>query len=40
MKAKNYFNNFLVAVIRNGCGLSGLQSLKYAVLQKPIDEMS
>ena len=39
-KAKSYFNNILVVVMRNGCGLLGLQTLKYAVLQEPIDEMS
>ena len=38
MKAKRYFNNFLVVVIKNGCGLLGLRTLKSAVLQGPIDE--
>ena len=40
MKAKSYFNNFLVVVIRNGCGLLCLQTLKSALLQEPIDEVS
>ena len=40
MKAKSYFKDFLVVVIRNVCGLLGVQTLKYALLQEPIDEMS
>ena len=41
MKAKSYFNNFLaVVVVKNVCGLLGLRTLKSAVLQGPINEMS
>ena len=40
MKAKSYFDNLLVVVIRNGCGLLGLQTLRSIVFQEPIDEMS
>ena len=40
MKAKSYFNNFLVVVVKNGFAHLGLGTLKSAVLQKPIDEMS
>ena len=40
MKAKSYFNNFLVVVVKNGCGLLGLKTLKFAVSQELIDEMS
>ena len=40
MKAKSYFNNFFVVVIRNGYGFLGFETLKSAVLQEPIDEMN
>ena len=40
MKAKSYFNNFLVAAVKNGHGLKGLGTLKSTVSQGPIDEMS
>ena len=40
MKAKSYFNNFLVVVFKNGCGFLGVGTLKSAVLQEPVDQMS
>ena len=40
MKAKSYFNNFLVVLVKNGHGLLGPGTLKSAVLQRPVDEMS
>ena len=40
MKAKSYFNNFWVVVIKNVHVLQGLGTLKSAVSQGPIDEMS
>ena len=40
MKAKSFFNNFLMMVVKNGCAHLGLGTLKSAVLQGPIDEMS
>ena len=40
MKAESYVNNFLVVVIRNGCGLLDLGMLKSAVSQEPTDKMN
>ena len=40
MKTKSYFNNFWVVVVKNGRGLEGLGTLKSAVSQGAIDEMS
>ena len=40
MKAESYVNNFLVAAIKNGCGLLGLGMLKSAVSQEPTDKMN
>ena len=41
MKAKSYFNNFLVVLVKYGRDLLGLGTLKSAVsAQGPIDEMS
>ena len=36
-KAKSYFNNFWILVIKNGCGLLGLGALKSAVSQEWFD---
>ena len=36
-KAKSYFNNFWMLVIKNGCGLLGLGALKSAVSQEWFD---
>ena len=36
-KAKSYFINFLVVVVKNGPGLLGPGTLKFAALQEPID---
>ena len=38
-KAKSYFNNFWMVVIKNGCGLLGLRTLKYAQSQEWINEL-
>ena len=35
-KAKNYFNNFWVVVVKNGCGLLGHGTLKSADLKKEL----
>ena len=40
MKAKSYFNNFWVVLVKSGHGLQGLGTLKSAVSQGPGDEMS
>ena len=34
MKAKSYFNNVFVVVVKNGCGLLILGSLKSAIYYK------
>ena len=33
MKAKSYFSKFLVVVVKNGCGILGLGTLKFVLLQ-------
>ena len=39
-KAKSYFNNFGVVVVKHGCDLLGLGTLKSAVSRESVDEMS
>ena len=39
-KAKSYFNNFCVVVVKTVCGLLGLETVKSDVSQEWIDEMS
>ena len=39
-KAKSYFNNFWVVVVKNGPGFLGLGTLKSTVSQEWIDEIS
>ena len=39
-KAKSFFNNFWVVVVKNGCGLLGLVTLKSALSQESVDEVS
>ena len=43
MKAKSYFNNFLMVVVKNGRRLLDIGTLKFVTFvlsQEPIDEMS
>ena len=40
VKAKSYFNNFVVVVVKNRQSFLGLGTLKSAVSQEPLDEMS
>ena len=40
IKAKSYFNNFLIEAVKNMHGLLDPGTLKYVLSQEPIDEMS
>ena len=40
MKAKSYFNNFRVVVVKNRRGLLVLRTLKSVASQRPVDEIA
>ena len=40
MKAKSYFNNYWVVVVKNGQGLKGCGTLKWDISYKWFDELS